>query len=57
MCSKIENVFKGKFEDTPEQNSSLVRLFLSSTTSGEFEYFKDFIFFYIRYIVSIKIFN
>jgi hypothetical protein len=34
--SRIKNVFVGKFEDTTEQNSLLVRLFLSSTTSGEF---------------------
>jgi hypothetical protein len=31
----IKNVFMGHFEDIPEQNSSLIRLFLSSTTSGE----------------------
>ncbi len=34
--AKIKNVFKGKFEHIPEHNSSLIRLFLSSTTSGEF---------------------
>ena len=30
----IKNLFLGNFNDTPEQNSTLVRLFLSSTTSG-----------------------
>ncbi len=34
--SRIQNVFMGKFEHIPEHNSSLIRLFLSSTTSGEF---------------------
>ena len=31
---KIQNLMMGNFEDIPEQNSSLVRLFLSSTTIG-----------------------
>ena len=34
--STLQNLFIGKFEHIPEQNSSLIRLFLSSTTSGEF---------------------
>ena len=34
--SAIQYVLKMKFEHIPEQTSSLVRLFLSSTTSGEF---------------------
>ena len=31
---RIKNLFRGKFEDIPEQNSTLIRLFLSSTTTG-----------------------
>ena len=34
MNLTIKNLFRGKFEDTPQQNSTLIRLFLSSTTSG-----------------------
>ena len=34
--SRILKLFKGSFEHIPVQNSSLIRLFLSSTTSGEF---------------------
>jgi hypothetical protein len=34
--STLQNILKMKFEHIPEQTSSLVRLFLSSTTSGEF---------------------
>ena len=30
----IKNLFRGNFKDTPEQNSTSVRLFLSSQTSG-----------------------
>ena len=30
----IKNLFRGKLKDIPEQNSTLIRLFLSSTTSG-----------------------
>ena len=33
--SRIQNIFMGNFEHIPEQNTSLIRLFLSSTTSGE----------------------
>ena len=45
--SKILNIFKGSLEHIPEQNSSLIRLFLSSTTSGEFlDISKHFIFFH-----------
>ena len=33
---RIQNVFRGRFERIPQHNSSLIRLFLSSTTSGEF---------------------
>ena len=32
--SKIRDLFSGKFREIPEQNSSLVRLFISSTNSG-----------------------
>jgi hypothetical protein len=32
--SSIQNLLMGRFENIPEQNSSLIRLFLSSTTSG-----------------------
>ena len=30
----VKNLFRGKFEDIPKENSTLVRLFLSSTFSG-----------------------
>jgi len=36
MDLRIKNLFLGKFEDIPEQNSTLIRLFLSSTTSGTY---------------------
>ena len=36
MNLRIKNLFLGKFEDIPEQNSTLIRLFLSSTTSGTY---------------------
>ena len=36
---RIQNLMLGNFEDIPEQNSSLVRLFLSSTTSGTYHLF------------------
>jgi hypothetical protein len=32
----VKNLFRGKFEEIPEENSTLVRLFLSSTTSGTY---------------------
>ena len=36
MDLRILNLMVGNFEDIPEQNSGLIRLFLSSTTSGTY---------------------